>query len=1210
MGKKETLLLESETLFGVLANYLPVVTVYLDKQCRFTRICPVGKQSLNISLKIFLGKTLGELGCPPDQAQQFTKIFTKVYRTGRPEFMEFEHQFSCALRYFRAMVTPSFADGGQVNSLIMITHELTGEKQNKIKLREMESDLVKHRQTNKALQESDYRLHLAIERAGVGIWIWEPGQGWQMSPQINSLFGHSADDPPLNHDSFLSQIHPDDLPRLLNAWSDVIAEGRNYYQEYRILWPDGSIHWLKSKGILSAGTDDVQRFIGVTLDITEKIQHQNAILEGIIRIFREALTCDTENELGDVCLSVAGELLQSEIGFIGEINSLGEIDGIAVNEFHRNESKRPLVEVHRGIPKGIKKSGFLDPILVDGKSFFINEPVLDIEDLGLPKGHPPLDSFLGAPLIHNGKIIGIIALGNRNEDYGINDLETLETLTHVIVEVFMRKRAELAQIKSQTMLETVIASMTDGLAIIDVNGTYLTINDALVRINKFNSKEEYFNNMGEYFGHIDALSLNECPVTIEDLPVWKALRGESLSNYELVGRRSDTGETWVVSYSAAPVRDLNGNIIAAVITARDTTAQKKVAEDLRESEGKLRLALDAAQLGMWDWNLESDELGWSERCRMLFAFDLEEIITFERFIAAIHPDDRDRINLKVLEAISYKEDYDVELRVVWPDQTIHWVGMKGLAFYNTTGHAIRMAGITLDITERKHAEEELLASERELLKVTLNSLGEGVVATDQNQRIIFMNESAATLTGYPQSQAVGEQLMNIFQIRDDIISQPHAQIDFPGNTNQKILITKDLQEIPIAVNSCPIRAGERAIGTVLVFQDITDKRKTEAELLRTEKLRSLGILAGGIAHDFNNILAAILCNIQLAMLKLKKNEDISTYLANTMETTRKASALTKQLLTFSKGGAPVKKDATLNELIKETAEFVLRGTKTKAEFFIPGDLWAASIDIGQISQVIHNMVINAQQAMPQGGIVKIQAQNTVMEANSRFKPGRYIMITIQDQGIGISPANLPKIFDPFFTTKKDGNGLGLATSYSIVTKHNGYIEVESREGSGTSFFVYLPALEIKVPQPKSNGEVEVSVDGYKILIMDDELNILHAVGEMLTCYGYRVVLTTDGAEAIILHKQAMMSNEPFDAIIMDLTVPGGMGGQEAIAQLRDFDPQVKVVISSGYADDPIMAHYEQYGFVGVVTKPYKIDELNEVLLKAINPAQLPLKLVY
>lgn len=531
-----------------------------------------------------------------------------------------------------------------------------------------------------------------------------------------------------------------------------------------------------------------------------------------------------------------------------------------------------------------------------------------------------------------------------------------------------------------------------------------------------------------------------------------------------------------------------------------------------------------------------------------------------------------------------------------------WLSETLTPIFDQNQTLIGVIFIFTDITARKRKVEDLLASERELLKVTLNSLDEGVVTVDSDNRVILINESAANLTGYSQGEATGRPLDKIVYVCDDQTSEPvviNASRRVPGNP---ILVTRDLRETPVAINSSPIISSDgRVIGTVIVFQDISEKQKTEQELLKAEKLESLGILAGGIAHDFNNILAAILSNIQLAVRKMEKNEDIHKYLLNTVETARKASDLTKQLLTFSKGGAPVKKDASLIELIKDTTEFVLRGSNIKAGFAIPDELWAASIDEGQISQVIYNLVINAKQAMPKGGIIHISAENIIIKGDGRFTPGNYVKITLVDQGSGISMENISKIFDPFFTTKQDGNGLGLATSYSIINRHNGYLEVESKEGYGTSFFIYLPASCALAAGNESEKEIAFSGIGFKILFMDDEERILNAVGEMLVySFGYQVAMATDGAQAIELYKRAKESGEPFDAVIMDLTVPGGMGGQEAIAYLRDFDPKVKAIVSSGYANDPIVADFERYGFCGVVSKPYKIDELNEVLHSIIN----------
>jgi PAS domain S-box-containing protein len=508
-----------------------------------------------------------------------------------------------------------------------------------------------------------------------------------------------------------------------------------------------------------------------------------------------------------------------------------------------------------------------------------------------------------------------------------------------------------------------------------------------------------------------------------------------------------------------------------------------------------------------------------------------------------------------------------------------------------------------DITERRRKVEDRLASERELLKVTLNSLGEGVVATDREERIMLINAAAAQLTGYSEAEAIQEPIGKILYVIDDQTGEPLISGASFRTSNQPVLVTRNLEEIPIAMHRSPIETADgRIIGSVTVFQDVSEKQKTERELLKAEKLESLGVLAGGIAHDFNNILSAIISNIQLALMKLEKNQDIKSYLLNTVETTRKASDLTKQLLTFSKGGAPVRKNASLIELIKDTAEFVLRGAKTKAEYTIPDDLWAASVDEGQISQVIHNLVLNAKQAMPKGGIIHISAENIIVETDRRLRPGQYVQITVTDCGTGIAKENLPKIFDPFFTTKKDGNGLGLATSYSIITRHNGSIDVESQEGAGTTFFIRLPASDGLLEPAEFQSEVAAAGAGFHILFMDDEEAILNAVGEMLKCHGHRVVTSTDGAEAIGLYQQACAAGDPFDAVIMDLTVPGGMGGQEAITLLRDFDPDIKAIVSSGYANDPIMSDYERYGFVGVVSKPYKVDELNEVLHRVIDPA--------
>jgi PAS domain S-box-containing protein len=386
------------------------------------------------------------------------------------------------------------------------------------------------------------------------------------------------------------------------------------------------------------------------------------------------------------------------------------------------------------------------------------------------------------------------------------------------------------------------------------------------------------------------------------------------------------------------------------------------------------------------------------------------------------------------------------------------------------------------------------------------------------------------------------------------------------------------------------------VGIVGVISDITEMRAAEKERMRVSKLESLGVLAGGIAHDFNNILAMILGNITLAKIYGGVNTDKLQHLLESAEqAVTRAKDLTRQLLTFSKGGTPVKKIIPIQELLKSATTFTLAGTDIKSEFDIPSDLPSLEVDENQISQVIGNIVLNAKQAMPHGGTVSIRAENiTFGNVDGTPKKDHYIKVSISDQGIGIPEEYLDMIFDPYFTTKGQ-SGLGLSICYSIIQKHQGHIGVESTLGIGTTFVIYLPVAqtEQKTGQQTKKG-IMMNGNG-KILVMDDEEPIRDIVGDMLQYLGYTVDFARDGEEAINLY-----SIQAYDAVILDLTIPGGMGGKEAIKHLRDIDPAIKAIVSSGYSNDPIMSDYTTYGFKGVIVKPYTIHEISNVLRNVIS----------
>jgi signal transduction histidine kinase/CheY-like chemotaxis protein len=377
---------------------------------------------------------------------------------------------------------------------------------------------------------------------------------------------------------------------------------------------------------------------------------------------------------------------------------------------------------------------------------------------------------------------------------------------------------------------------------------------------------------------------------------------------------------------------------------------------------------------------------------------------------------------------------------------------------------------------------------------------------------------------------------------------------------------------------------------------IAAKVKLENQLLRSQKLEAIGILAGGIAHDFNNILTGILGNIGLAALDDKNSPQVQDSLAQAEAACLRAQVLSQQLLTFAKGGEPVKKLFSLKELLTQCTSFTCVGSPVQCEITFPENLWWLEADPGQIGQVIQNLTINAIQAMPTGGTIKVWAENLTLGTGSVLPlgAGRYIKISVQDQGMGIPAEHLPRIFDPYFSSKEKGSGLGLATTYSIINKHHGHIDVESKTGLGTTFHIYLPAVETQgALQPE--GERELVVGKGKILVMDDEEMVREVLGKMLARLGYEAELAGDGGEAIEIFTQAQGFGQAFAAVILDLTVAGGMGGKETMARLLEIDPQVKAVVSSGYHDNPIMANFQQYGFSGVMAKPYRISELSKIL---------------
>jgi PAS domain S-box-containing protein len=509
-----------------------------------------------------------------------------------------------------------------------------------------------------------------------------------------------------------------------------------------------------------------------------------------------------------------------------------------------------------------------------------------------------------------------------------------------------------------------------------------------------------------------------------------------------------------------------------------------------------------------------------------------------------------------------------------------------------SGNPTAISGIAKDITDIKRAEEKLKL-ERDTLQGLMDGLATtriGVDVVGVDYKILQQSKLLIDIFGDLTGKLCYENYMGLDIPCDPC---PMAVAIKSGKVERAEMTGSDGRNYEIFSAPLPSPDGsiDKAIEVVL---DITERKRMEDELLRAQKLESMGILAGGIAHDFNNILATIIGNVAMARMQVSPEDKIFDLLCEAETASTRAQTLTKQLLTFAKGGMPLKETASIKDILKESSSFVLRGSKSNCEFSIAEDLCPADFDIGQMRQVINNIVINANQAMPKGGTIRVAAENLIIEDRHGLpvKPGRYIKISIKDQGVGIAENHFLNIFDPYFTTKQEGRGLGLATAHSIIRKHYGHIIMESKLGVGTTFHIYLPASDKAVPEKE---EVRLITGQGRILVMDDEASLRKMVGRMLRDLGYDSEFAKDGAEAFQKYKEAQDSEKPYDAVILDLTVPGEMGGKEAIKKLLEIDPGVKAIVFSGYSDDPVLSNFQEYGFKGMIPKPFESQSLSKVL---------------
>jgi len=638
---------------------------------------------------------------------------------------------------------------------------------------------------------------------------------------------------------------------------------------------------------------------------------------------------------------------------------------------------------------------------------------------------------------------------------------------------------------------------------------------------------------------------------------------------------------------------------ADLVIIRDISERLQFENALRESEELFR-SLTEKSPNMIFINQEGRIVFANEKCIKILGYSHHDLYAESfNFLTLIAPESVDLIKKKYRLHQTQKEVEPYEYTLIAKDgRKIEAINSTRLITYKGKPAIL---GVVTDITARKQIETALQTSEERFRRIFEDG-PLGMMLSRPDNTLVSINTRACEMLDYSEKE-IKELGKNSFIHPDDFDLENKGKIKalitgkLPFLKKEVRYIRKDGDIIWADTTACLIRDQQgKPIYLLAMLEDITTQRKMEEELRKIQKLESISVLAGGIAHDFNNIMTGIIGGVSLAMTEVDQDSAVMQTLQDTQNAAFRARDLTQRLLTFSKGGAPILKTTSIKTLLKDSAIFAIHGSNVTCTYDLSDDLKPVKIDEGQISQVINNLAINSVQAMPEGGTITIAAENVTLSENDivSLDPGKYIKVSVADQGNGIPETHLAKIFDPFYSTKTRGSGLGLATSFSIIKRHNGYITAESEVDKGATFTFYLPASNSDKERGKPKNR-NIQKGSGTILIVDDDAFVRLAVTKILVKLGYTIDQAANGEEAVEKFTAAQKSDTPFDLVITDLTIPGGMGGVETTAELKKIDPAVKVIVSSGYSTDPILAHYEEYGFAGRIAKPYTIEEISKTI---------------
>jgi PAS domain S-box-containing protein len=665
------------------------------------------------------------------------------------------------------------------------------------------------------------------------------------------------------------------------------------------------------------------------------------------------------------------------------------------------------------------------------------------------------------------------------------------------------------------------------------------------------------------------------------------------------------GTTRFIHAQAELIPDSSGKPVLLSGTGQDITERKLIEEKIKKSESRLQESQEVAKIGSWSWNVSDNTLEWSDETHRRFDKDPATFIpTVDYYIDRIHPDDREVIRKAIEESLAHDAPYHIQPRIRNENGREWILEAFGRVERDSQGRPIRFAGTAQDITESKLAEKKIKENEKYIRNI-LDTVDDGFIVVDRDYRIMTANKAYRSQVPLPGKEVVGRHCYEVSHLAErpcfEVGEECAVQEAFATGTTHTAVhnhVNKDGEILFVETKAFPNKdESGNVVSVIETTHNITERHLLEAAQLKTQKLEAIGTLAGGIAHDFNNLLQGVFGYVSMAKLSADQPAKVSELLDQAEKALSMSVNLTTQLLTFAKGGKPMIKKTDLAPVIENASKFALSGSKCSCRLDIPKNLWYAEADQGQIAQVIQNIVLNASEAMPDGGNIDITAVNIEMPRESNVllpNGGKFIKIVIRDTGVGVLEKYLSRIFDPYFTTKQKGSGLGLATSYSIIKNHGGAIEVMSKKGNGTTFVIYLPAIERRNEESAQDCGA-CATRKCKVLVMDDEKMVLDVAKRMIMALGHDVEYAAEGESAIEKYRQAFASENPFDIVILDLTIKGGMGGEETLKNLLAMDPNVKAVVASGYSDNSVLSNFQMQGFSAVLHKPFGLDALRECL---------------